>query len=152
MALKDMKTGALEGVRSIVQTVERAFQEPWELTSARLLGSEWSPRLEVKETEKDVIVTAGLPGLDKDDLHVSATEDSLSIRGLKITEEPAHEDERRAKDRDVKKTETRESFYRSISLPATVRPDDVKAHYKDGTLTITLPKAKHTRVKRVPID
>lgn len=147
MALKDMKmTGALEGVRSIVQTVERAFQEPWELTSARLLGSEWSPRLEVKETEKDVVVTAALPGLDKNDLHVSATEDSLSIRGLKITEGPAPE----AKDQDVQKI--RESFYRSISLPATVRPDDVKAHYKNGTLTITLPKAKHTRVKRVSID
>lgn len=147
MALKDLmpwgrrgreaSTEAIENMRSIVETVERAFQEPWELTSSRLLGSEWTPKLGVKETEKDVVVTAALPGLDKEALHLSATEDTLSIRGVKKTEEDGKE--------------AVHSFYRSISLPATIRPDDVKASFKDGSLTVTLPKAKHSRVKRITI-
>jgi HSP20 family protein len=147
MTLKDLmpwghrgrqaSTAALENVRGIVETVERAFEEPWELTSARLLGSEWTPKLDVKETEKDVVVTAHLPGLEKRALHVSATDDSLSLRGVKRTTE-----------NDVEKVH---SFYRSISLPATVRADDIRATFRDSRLTVTLPKAKHSRVRRITI-
>lgn len=132
MALRDLMP--LENVRGLVASMERALEEPWELTSARLLGSEWLPKLDVKETPRDVVVTAYVPGLAKDDLHVSATEDMLSIRGVTREEERSR------------------SFYRSLALPATIRPDEVKAHFRDGRLTVTLPKARHSQVRRIPIQ
>lgn len=151
---RDAGSAALDNVRGLVASMERALEEPWELTSARLLGSEWTPKLEVKESSKEITVTASLPGLDKDDLHVSATEDTLSIRGVKKADdkafEKAGEDEQEgAKEAAV---ELAQSFYRSISLPSTVRPDDVKAHFKDSVLTVTLPKAKHSQVRRITIQ
>src|SRR6476469_3766582 len=80
---RDAGSAALDNVRGLVASMERALEEPWELTSARLLGSEWTPKLEGKESSKEITVTASLPGLDKENLHVSATEDTLSIRGVK---------------------------------------------------------------------
>ena len=67
---------------------------------------------------------------------VSVSEGTLSIRGLKRM--PQQQD--------------RYTFYRSFTLPATVRPDEVKASYKDGLLTVTLPKAKHSQIRRVSIS
>lgn len=125
--------GAIDNVRGLVETMERALEEPWAATGARLLGSDWSPRMDVRETEKEVVVEAALPELDKKDIHVSASEDTLSIRGVK-----------RAQDQSY-------TFYRSFTLPATVRADDVKASYKDGLLTVILPKAKHSQIRRVSI-
>jgi HSP20 family protein len=150
---RDAGSAALDNVRGLVASMERALEEPWELTSARLLGSEWTPKLEVKESSKEITVTASLPGLDKDDLHVSATEDTLSIRGVKKAEktfEKADADKEEGTPEAVE--ETAQSFYRSISLPSTIRPDEVKAHFKDSVLTVTLPKARHSQVRRITIQ
>lgn len=141
-------SGALENVRGLVDTVERALEEPWAVTGARLLGSEWAPRMELKETEKEVVVEAALPELDKKDIHVCASESILSIRGTKRIE-PEDKGARRHGGAEAREIYT---FYRSFALPASVRPDDVKASYKDGVLTVTLPKAKHSQVKRVPVS
>jgi HSP20 family protein len=146
----------IENVQGLMASMQRAFEEPWELTSARLLGAEWTPKLEVKETEKEIHVTASLPGLEKHDLHVSATEDTLTIRGMKKTEldEKGEKAEKKGKSEKVEGAagSLLQSFYRSISLPSTIRPDEVKAKFKDGQLTITLPKAKHSQVRRIQIQ
>jgi HSP20 family protein len=139
---KDVGMGALEGMKSMIDMMERAMEEPWTATGARLFGGEWLPRVELEETEKEIVVTADLPGLQRDDIHVSAGESSLSIRGVKTVS---------SKGKDKAQSEEY-SFYRSFTLPSTVRPDEVRARYKDGSLTITLPKAKHSQVKRVTIQ
>jgi HSP20 family protein len=139
---EESAAGTLDSMRTLVESMGRAFEEPWEVTSARLLGGEWTPRVDVRESEKDVYVKLTLPDMKKEDLHLSATEDTLTIRGVKKS----------AQKSEGKTTETVQSFYRSLTLPATIRPDDVKAVYKDGEMSITLPKAKHSKVKRVSIS
>jgi HSP20 family protein len=140
---KDMGIGALEGMKSMIDMMERAMEEPWTATGARLFGGEWMPHVEVAESEKEIVVSAVLPGLERDEIHVSAGETSLTIRGCKTVA---------SKGKGEKESEQQYSFYRSFTLPSTVRPDEVKAHYKDGTLTVTLPKAKHSQVKRITIQ
>ncbi len=140
--------GAIENMRSVIETMERALEEPWEVTGARLLGADWSPRMELHETEKEVVVRASLPGLEKKDIHIGASETTLSIRGFKSVEAKEKGDRKHG----AAEAEGSYTFYRSFTLPATVRPDDVKASYKDGVLTVTLPKAKHSQVKRVAIS
>jgi len=109
--------------------MERALEDPWRITGARLLGAEWMPRVEVTESDKEVVVKAELPGLDKKDIHVSVSEDAVTIRGVKtvsrIPEEPGSG---RQAGGDVEETQERElTFYRSLSLPATVRPQEARA-------------------------
>lgn len=119
-----------ENMRGLVETVERAFEQPWDVTTAKLLGGEWWPRLELAETEKAVVVSVSLPkDLNREELHLSVTESTLAIRG-------SHQ---------------KGSFYRGLTLPATIRPDDVKASFKNGELKIELPKAKHSQMRRITI-
>lgn len=138
MALKDLMPWEL------VRSMEKAMGEPWQAVSERLFG-EWLPRVDVHETDKEIVVTASVPGLDKKDFHISATEHTLAIRG---THKEASDSDRK---HGGARSETQRSFYRSFTLPATIRPDDVKASYKDGTLTVTLPKAKNSHVKRITV-
>lgn len=95
----------------------------------------WSPRLDVSETDKAIQVIADLPGIDKKDIKVSLEEDLLIIKGEKKTE----------KETDDKRFHTIErssgSFYRSMRLPAEVVKDKIEANFKDGVLTLNLPKA-----------
>ncbi|GFN23091.1 Hsp20/alpha crystallin family protein [Thermanaeromonas sp. C210] len=112
-------------------------------------GNLWEtgPRLDLYQTDKEVVVTAELPGLvSKDDVEITATENSLSIRGeVRRTQEAAEQDYHRS-----------ERFYgtfaRTISLPAEVDPERATASYRNGILEIRIPKAAQQRQRRIPID
>jgi len=94
-----------------------------------------------------VVVTAELPGLvSKDDVEITATENSLSIRGeVRRTQEAAERDYHRS-----------ERFYgtfaRTVSLPAEVDPERATASYRNGILEIRIPKADQQHQRRIPID
>ena len=95
---------------------------------------EWMPRVNVSQTDKDVTVSAELPGIKEEDVNVSVTRDLLTISGQKVDE---HED----KQKDYFFAErTYGSFERSIQLPAEVDSDKADAKFSKGVLTITLPK------------
>ena len=105
-------------------------------------GTEWVPSVDISETEKEITVKAELPGIDKKDIEISLDENHLIIKGEKRgeTEETGkhfHRVER-----------TFGSFYRSLLLPATVAKDKIDAAYKDGVLTVVLPKSEEAK-KRV---
>lgn len=92
------------------------------------------PVVDVSETEKDVIVTAEMPGLDKNDFEVTLARDVLTIRGEKKAE---HE----RKDGDSYYAERRYGgFARSIRLPFEVADEQVDANYDKGVLTVRVPK------------
>lgn len=95
---------------------------------------EFAPRVDISETDEEFRVTAELPGLDEKDFEVHLEEDVLTIKGEKKVEK---EEERKG----YTHVETsRGSFHRSFRLPLEVDPDSVKASYKKGVLTVTLPK------------
>lgn len=98
----------------------------------------FSPDVEVSENDKDIRVSAELPGLDENDIDISLTDDTLTISG-----EKKEEKENREKGYYVKER-TYGSFKRSIPLYAKIQADKADAHFKKGVLTITLPKTEKT--------
>ena len=95
----------------------------------------FSPSMNVAETDSAVNVTIELPGLDEKDIDVSLTKDSLTIRGEKKEEKTENTKSYSLLER------TYGSFNRTIPLPCEVDADKVKASFKRGVLTVTLPKS-----------
>jgi len=110
---------------------------PWE--------GEWSPSMDVSETENSVVVKAEVPGMERDDIEVSLTGDTLTIKGEK-------KDERKESKGNYRLVERRYgTFSRTIPVPAGIDADKVSAEFKNGVLTITLPKTEETRTKKIQI-
>jgi HSP20 family protein len=97
-------------------------------------GRAFSPNIDMKESEKELRVSAELPGMDEKDIEVSLNRDSLTIKGEK-------KEEKEDKGKDYYRMErSYGSFSRTIPLPTEVEPDKVKAEFKKGVLTVTIPK------------
>jgi len=97
-------------------------------------GSGVDLRFDVAETDKEVKVTAELPGVDEKDVEVTLTDDLLTIKGEKRREQEKKEESYHMVERSYG------SFARSLRLPFAVDQSKVDAKFKKGVLTITLPK------------
>ena len=102
--------------------------------------------LELSETEQTVILRAQLPGLKPEDIHVSVTDTSLTLRG-EIREDTVDKGE--TYERVAKRTQ---SFSRTIVLPCRIKTAEVKATFKDGELEIVLPKCEPAEARGVNIE
>jgi HSP20 family protein len=136
--------------RRFEEMMNRMFEEFWGRPSRRRLlpGGERGvvvpaeyrePFIDVIETDKEVIATAEMPGLEKQDIKINVTEDRLEISA-----ETKHEEKKEEKGY-VYRERRSGSYYRAISLPSPVDPDKSKASYKNGVLEIKMPK---TEVKK----
>lgn len=93
-----------------------------------------TPALDVKETEKELVVKADLPGIDEKDVQLTLQDGVLSIRGEKKSERKDERENYHLVERSYG------SFQRAIRLPDTVDEDKVEARFDKGVLTVTLPK------------
>jgi len=127
--------------------IDRLFESPLaELTRTSNLLSGWTPALDVFESKDSLTVKAELPGMKKEDIEVTLHDGSLSISGERKSE-TKHEDA------EVYRAERFFGrFQRTVTLPAPVAADKIKAHYKDGVLTITLPKTEEARPKQIDVS
>ena len=98
----------------------------------RTMGGVLAPRMDVAEDEKAVTLTAELPGVKESDIDVSLVGDQLTIKGEKRSEH----DEKTV----LRKERSYGAFQRTLTVPYEVDPDQVSAQFRDGVLTITLPK------------
>jgi HSP20 family protein len=106
-----------------------------------------APRIEVSETEKELHITAELPGIDPKDVEVTLADDVLTIRGQKQAQ---HEE---GKERDFHLTErSYGTFARYLRLPFHADPQKIQASFKDGLLTLTVPKPEEAQQKVHRID
>ena len=111
-----------------------------------MTGGDWAPRADVTETEREFVIKAELPEIDKKDIHVAVADGVLSISG-----------ERRHEQEDTGKTyhlveRHYGSFSRSFTLPTHIDPGRIKAGSKDGLLTLHIPKSEGDRPRGVEID
>jgi len=110
-----------------------------------LAAAGFSPRVDVSETEKEVKVSAELPGMDEKDISVEMDDAAITIRGERKEE----------KEDKGKNWYTREqsygSFRRIVPLPASVQGEKASAKFKKGLLTITVPKREEEQAKRKAI-
>jgi HSP20 family protein len=99
----------------------------------------WTPAVELKDNENEIVLRAQLPGIDAKDLDVQVTREAVSIAG-------EHRHEQKTEEKGFFRSEFRYGkFQRVIPLPVAVQNDQVKAAYKDGVLTLTLPKVVEAR-------
>jgi len=132
---------------SLRDEIDRLFEAPLaELARSSQWLSGWSPALDVFEEKDNFIVKAELPGMKKEDIEVSLHEGSLTISGERKGQDTF-------KDADVYRSERFVGrFQRTIALPAPVAADKVKAEYKDGVLSITLPKTEEAKPKQIDVN
>jgi len=126
--------------------IDRLFDSPLtEFPPASNLLSGWTPAFDVYENKDNFTVVAELPGMKKEDIAVSLHQGSLSVSGERRSESK-HEDA------EVYRAERFFGrFQRTITLPTDVAGDKVKANYKDGILTITLPKTEEAKPKQIDV-
>jgi HSP20 family protein len=106
----------------------------------------WSPSVDISETKDNLVIKAEIPGMKKEDIEISIHDSILTLRGEK-------KQEKEEKDVNYHRIErSYGSFYRSFTLPASVKADKVKATYKEGVLNITLPKTEEAKPKEIPIN
>ena len=136
--------GRLFGLRG---ELDRLFEDGSfaELSGGSRLLSVWNPAIDLYEDKDNVFVKAELPGLKKEDIDVSLHDGALSITGERKTEEKVEGTETYRTERFVGR------FHRTVTLPSEVKAAEVKAEYKDGILTITLPKAEEAKPKQIEV-
>ena len=97
--------------------------------------AQWSPTVDIEENDDNYMITADLPGVDKDDIEVRLENGVLSITGEK------HVDKETGKGTRQHRTERFQgSFSRRFTLPTAIEADKVNADYKDGVLSLAIPK------------
>jgi len=108
--------------------------------------SSFVPAMDVYENEKNIVVETTLAGIKPEDVDISIKEDILTVDGTRKSTSEIDE-------KNYYKKEVRTgSFHRSVALPSSVKVDKVKADFKNGLLTITLPKAGEIRSKSIKIN
>jgi HSP20 family protein len=106
----------------------------------------WSPAVELSDTNDQLILRAEVPGLEGKDLDIQVAREAVSIAG-----ETRYEN--KSEERGYLRSEFRYGkFQRTIPLPAAIKNDQVQAEFKNGILTLTMPKAEEAKNKVVKIN
>ncbi len=126
--------------------IDRVFDDfhgrgSWPFTAIAGDNGKVTPRMDVKETDAALEVTAELPGVEEEDIDVSLTDEMLTVKGEKKSETEREEKDLRVVERSYG------SFERSVRLPCAVKADEVDAQFKNGVLKITLPKSPEAAAK-----
>ncbi len=107
--------------------------------------SQWAPRIDVMEHGDAYVIKAELPGVSKNDVKITLQDNVLTLRGEK-------KQEKEEKDLNFYRVERAYgTFERSFTLPTGVKNDRIDATYRDGVLTITLPKVEEAKPKEIEV-
>jgi len=126
------------GLKAFQDTVNRLFTEP--------TGRPWLPPVDIKETENDLILKADVPDVEMKDIDVRVENGTLTIRGERKFEAEKKEGSWHRVERSYG------TFERAFTLPETVDTEAVKADYKAGVLTITIPKKEVAKPRQIKVD
>ena len=135
-----------QGLSGLQEQVNRLFDTSFPGRSDNSALTTWAPAVDIYETENELVVKADLPDINEKDLDVRIENNTLTIRGERKFEKKVTEDNYLRVER------TYGSFSRSFSLPNTVNSEAIKADYKNGVLTVELPKRAESKPKQVKIN
>jgi len=137
---------ALDQWTDLRDEMNRLFDLPMAGNFARQaqLFSGWTPALDLYQNNDNVVAVVEVPGMRKEDIDISLHDGMLTIAGERQSSSSEGENAERTERFSGK-------FRRSITLPKRVEADKVSASYKDGILTVTLPKAEEAKPKKVEV-
>ncbi len=107
--------------------------------------AQWTPAVDIAEHDDQYSVKVELPGVNKEDVKITFESNILTIRGEKKQEKETKKENYHRLERNYG------SFQRSFTLPATVKSDKIDAIYKDGILSISIPKAEEAKPKQIEV-
>ena len=153
---KDIEPKVSKGVIPL-EDMDRFFNQMWESGFMRPFEMRWPsftgfrtleeelPRVDVIDEETEVRVKAEVPGMSKDNLEVTLADEYITIKGETREEKKEEGEFYRSEIR-------RESFARTVHLPAKVDGEQAKASFKDGILEVTMPKVEQPEKAKVEIE
>lgn len=106
----------------------------------------WTPTADISEDENEYVIRMDIPGMEKKDIKVNFQDGRITITGERKMEEK--EDEKDF----IRRERYRGSFYRSFTLPETIKEDQIHASFKDGVLKLTVPKGEVVKPKSIKIN
>ncbi len=126
------------------QEIDRLFDGFARNLSGRVAGA-LMPNMDMSESDKEIEITAELPGLEEKDVQLNVADNILTIRGEK-------KDEREEKDKDYHLLErSYGSFMRAVELPPGVDPDSIKAVIAKGVLKVTVPRPAPSQARKIEV-
>ena len=132
------------GMVTLRKEMDRLIDRFWDADETAPAGA-WNPLMDVSEAKEGFTIKAEVPGIDPKDVHVTLENGVLTVRGEK-RQETEHKEER-----FYRMERSYGSFVRSLRLPANVDASKVLATFKNGVLTVQLPKSAESRGTEIPI-
>jgi len=134
------------GFGGLRKEMDRLFERfgDWDMPEMRTLG-DWTPSLDLSENKDTFVVKAEIPGIDSKDISVSLENQMLTIKGEKTHEKEEKDEQYYRMERSYG------AFARTVRLPAAVDASKVTAAFKNGVLTVTMPKAPGAKGNLIPV-
>lgn len=142
LGLTDLESRYLEEMQRMQQRMGDLMEEV-EITKE---SDSLTPLADLKETDEALVLTMDLPGVRKEDVDISITDDELRVIAERKTETEVAEKDFHKRERTYKR------FERSVTLPVNIKVEETKARLAEGVLEVTLPKETVTSRKRISID
>jgi HSP20 family protein len=105
----------------------------------------WAPSVDIFETEKELVLTAEVPGIDEKDIEIKVEDNTLSLKGERKFEKETKEESYHRIERSYG------SFYRAFALPDSINSEKIQATHENGVLKITMPKKNARQPRKVKI-
>jgi len=142
---------SMDPFRLLQNRPTRFFEEPFTMFRPFLPLEEalplaaWTPPCDIYETEKEIVLKMELPEVSKENVHVTLENNVLTLRGERKFEEKVDRENYHRIERNYGE------FMRSFTLPAFVEGNNIFADFKEGVLTVTLPKKHEARPKQIEV-
>jgi len=133
------------GLSTLQGQFNRLFNESFRNQAEESALTTWAPAVDIYETPNELVVKADLPDVNEKDIDVRVENNLLTIRGERKFEKSVSEENYLRVER------TYGAFSRSFSLPNTVNAEAIGAEYKNGVLTVTLPKREESKPRQVKV-
>lgn len=140
-----------EPFRDLVTTQDR-FNQLFNETFSRVFGDEgiaskaWLPPVDIIENDNNLVLKAELPGINPNDIEIRVEDNTLHMKGERKFEKDVKEENLHRVERSYG------SFSRTFALPSSIDADKVQAEYKDGVLTLAMPKREEAKPKTIKIN
>jgi HSP20 family protein len=133
------RSNPFEEIESMFERMSRQFDEmSHQFDGSRMMGADYGMDIDVRDGADEYVVVADLPGFEKEDIDLSIAKRSLTISASREMHEERESDTESSE--YIRRERRHESMRRTLRLPEDAMADDASASYKNGVLTVTIPK------------
>ena len=146
--MRSLATRPIQDLFSIHNEMSRLFDNWHKPARYRAEGEslDWMPVVDILEANEHVEIRAEIPGLSEQDVQVSVTDDVLTLKGEKTQKSEENDQKYHRVERSYGR------FQRSFTLPTNLNPEDIKAKFTNGVLTVSIPKVQAVKPKEIQIS